>query len=407
MTCQRGVWKDARGFSMIELLTTTAILLVVTGAVFAVVNPSQGLYRTQPEVSDMQQRLRVGTGAIAQDLVMAGAGTYLGGAGGSLLNFFAPVLPFRIGTLNSDIDAGVFYRDNTISIMYVPQTASQCTIRDRMPQPSSEVKVNREPGCPVLPPPDDDALCGFEEGMRVVIFDETGAFDPFTVTEVQEDALHLQHRDDDFSKAYDVGAQISQVALHTYYLLENVAAGTFQLRHYDGYLDDQPIAENVTALQFEYLGDPRPAILLKPVSAPTGPWTSYGPRPPAPGVDRTGDSYGPGENCAFMIDPVSLEQVSRLPDLAPNSEGLVPLTEAMLTDGPWCPDDASDNRYDVDLLRIRRVGVRMRVQVASAQLRGPAGLLFSHGGTSRGGTLLVPDQEIRFDITPRNMNLGR
>jgi len=40
-------------------------------------------------------------------------------------------------------------------------------------------------------------------------------------------------------------------------------------------------------------------------------------------------------------------------------------------------------------------------------LRGPAGVLFTYGGTSTGGARLVPDQEIRFDITPRNMNLGR
>jgi hypothetical protein len=64
-------------------------------------------------------------------------------------------------------------------------------------------------------------------------------------------------------------------------------------------------------------------------------------------------------------------------------------------------------RYDADILRIRKIGVRLRVQVASAELRGPAGVLFSNGGTSTNTTLMVPDQEIRFDIVPRNFNLGR
>jgi hypothetical protein len=45
--------------------------------------------------------------------------------------------------------------------------------------------------------------------------------------------------------------------------------------------------------------------------------------------------------------------------------------------------------------------------VAQATLRGPAGVLFTHGGTSQGGERYVPDQQLRFDITPRNMNLGR
>jgi hypothetical protein len=40
-------------------------------------------------------------------------------------------------------------------------------------------------------------------------------------------------------------------------------------------------------------------------------------------------------------------------------------------------------------------------------MRGPAGTLFHRAGTSGAGQHYVPDQEISFDITPRNMNLGR
>jgi hypothetical protein len=99
--------------------------------------------------------------------------------------------------------------------------------------------------------------------------------------------------------------------------------------------------------------------------------------------------------------------VSRIPDLAPGSVGLVEITPAMLQDGPWCPGPAAPNRFDADMLRVRRVGVAMRVQVASADLRGPAGVLFTRGGTSKASARLVPDQEISFDVTPRNLNLGR
>jgi hypothetical protein len=118
-------------------------------------------------------------------------------------------------------------------------------------------------------------------------------------------------------------------------------------------------------------------------------------------------SWPAGENCAFVVDAVTGTHAGRLPDLAPGSQQLVPLPEAMLTDGPWCPDAAFKTRFDVDLLRIRKIGIRMRVQVAASELRGPAGVLFRNAGTSPGGNRLVPDQEIRFDITPRNFNLGR
>jgi hypothetical protein len=88
-------------------------------------------------------------------------------------------------------------------------------------------------------------------------------------------------------------------------------------------------------------------------------------------------------------------------------DALVPLAAAMLTDGPWCPDADNPNRFDADLLRVRRVRVTLRVESAAASLRGPAGPLFVHAGSSSGGHSFLPDHEIRFDVAPRNLNLQR
>jgi hypothetical protein len=100
-----------------------------------------------------------------------------------------------------------------------------------------------------------------------------------------------------------------------------------------------------------------------------------------------------------------MAQVPRLDTLA--NSGQVELTQAMLTDGPWCPDEMSGNRYDADLLRIRRVQVTLRVQSALESLRGPTSGLFLRGGTATDSKKMVPDQEIKFSVTPRNMTLGR
>ena len=43
------------------------------------------------------------------------------------------------------------------------------------------------------------------------------------------------------------------------------------------------------------------------------------------------------------------------------------MDEDMLTDGPFCPDSTSASRFDADLLRIRKVGVVLRVQVPSSR----------------------------------------
>jgi hypothetical protein len=95
---------------------------------------------------------------------------------------------------------------------------------------------------------------------------------------------------------------------------------------------------------------------------------------------------------------------------------LVPIPYSELNDGPWCPGfsnskgDELPNRFDADLLRIRKVRVTIRVQVGSESLRGanPVGqTLFINPGSSRTAEGFIPDQEIRFEVTPRNMNIGR
>jgi prepilin-type N-terminal cleavage/methylation domain-containing protein len=395
--------KDA-GFTLVEMLIAMAVMLLILGGVFQAFNPAPGSFRTQPEVADLQQRLRVGNERLYSGLVVAGAGIYSGQALGTLGQFFAPVLPYLVGALHNDPAAGVYFRTDAITIFHVPTTASQCTIRDRMPQPSSEVKVNAEPGCPA-----NDPLCGFDVGMRVIIFDGS-SFDFFTITEVQSDALHLQHRPPinpaDFSKAYDVGAVISQVNTDAYYWRQDPATNTFQLMHYDLFQNDVPLIDDVVNLRFEYMGDAAPPVLKAPVTDPIGPWTTYGPKPPALGVDVASDNWPAGENCTFTVDPASGLHVSRLATLgAPGT--LTALDATQLSDGPWCPDEDDINRYDADLHRVRQIRVTFRVQTGVAILRGPAGVLFSRAGTGRLSDRLVPDQAVQFDVTPRNLNLGR
>jgi prepilin-type N-terminal cleavage/methylation domain-containing protein len=394
------VRRNERGFTLVEMIVAMAIMVTVTSVIFSMVDPSRGAYRMQPEVADVQQRLRVGTDFLAGDLMMAGAGSPSGSPHvGTLTNFFAPIQPYRIGMIDSDPENGVFYRDDAITIMYIPHDAAQTTLSEAMPQPSSELKVNDQPNCPP-----GSGLCGFHENQRIIIFDETGAYDDMTITEVQEASNHLQHNKsvagNTLSKAYGAGAQIAQIEQKTFHY----NAATRQLMYYDGDQRDEAVIDEVVELRFEYFGEPRPPMIINPVTNAVGPWTSYGPKPPALGVQPT--SYPPGENCAFMVGPGGMH-VGRLADLAPGEQGLVLLTEDMLTDGPFCPDAAFTTRYDADILRIRKIGVRLRVQVASAELRGPAGVLFRNPGTATTIQHMVPDQEIRFDIVPRNFNLGR
>jgi hypothetical protein len=357
--------RGAHGFSLVETLVASAITLVITGAIFALVSPAQGLSQAQPDASDMQQRMRVSVETLYRDLAMAGAGPYHGSVSGSLARFFAPVLPYRAGRRNSDPINGVYYRTDAITLIYVPTTSSQTTIRDALPDASSQIGTNPQANCPA-----GDEVCGFREGMSVLVFDQTGAWDSFKITQVQGSLLRMEHRGQTLQKTYAPGSAIVEAEFHTYYLDQHGDV----LRQDDGLTTDVPVADDVVGLQFTYYGDPNP--------------------PPAP-KPEAGTA-----NCLF--DASGNPVLARLPS---TSDSVVELTPTALTDGPWCGRGAG--AFDADLLRIRQVRVSLRVQAASAALRGSDPSLFRRPGTARGNERFIPDFSTSFDVSPRNLQLTR
>ena len=358
--------QSERGFSLMELLVSTAIMITVTGAIFGLMNPAQGSGQVQPEVADQQQRLRIAHEALFKEVMMAGAGPYQGATTGSLVNFFAPILPRRVGRISPDPTTGAAsVKTDTITLTYVPNSYSQTTISAPMPPNSAELKVNDQPNCPK-----GRELCGFETGQDVIIFDNTGHFDTFTITHVQDSAGHLQHRGQDLNHTYQAGASITMVNQFTYYLNRT----TNQLMRYDG-TTDVAIADNVVDLRFDYYGDPNPPEFPKP---PAGIANCL--------YDAAGNYIGPGA-------------------LAATHGSLAPLTSAVLSNGPYC--GSGSNQFDADLLRVRKVRVTLRVQAALEGLRSTNAALFMKPGRARGSDRVLPDYRVTFEVTPRNLNLSR
>lgn len=389
--------RQQEGFSLLEAVFATALMLTVTAGVFQMMNPAQGSFSAEPEIADMQQRLRVGADTLSKDLVMAGAGAYLGTQAGSLGYFFAPVLPFRQGAVNDDGVEKAF--DDRITVIYVPSTTAQTTLAVALAGNSATptLTLAAETDCPKNPATGLPYLeCGFVKDMSVLVFDDTGNYDMFTITSVADATAQavVKRPPDSANTNYPIGSKVIEAASHTYYLKTDTANKVYQLMHYDGTSNtDVPVVDHVVGLKFEYFGEPQPPVLRNPTDAALLWKTTYGPKP-----------TGGVANCIFSGDVPPVPQLSVL---GGGNPGLVPLTAAMMTDGPWCPSAANANRWDADLLRIRRIGVTLRVQTAVDALRGPASALFTHGGTSQGGVKWVPDQEIRFSVSPRNLNLGR
>ncbi len=385
----------SNGFSLIELTLAMALLLLVTGGIFQALDPAHGAFQTEPEKADLQQRLRVAAAVLAEAVAGAGAGPSYGPAAGPLVNRLPPVLPLRIGRRNAD-PAGSF-RTDAITVMQTSPGAAQTTLAQPLAAASGIATIALEPGCSLA-----NASCGFVAGRHALVIGEGGRFDLFTVTAVSGTALTLQHDTRDSSYTYPAGTTIVEATVRAFHLKADAANNLLQLVRYDGDGGaDAPIVDHIASLAFSYQGAPDAPRVLNPPTAASGPWTSYGPRPPDPAAPPL-SGHVAGENCLFALDAAA-RPASRLPAL-PGS-GLVTLPATQFTDGPWCPDAADPNRFDADLFRVRAVRIAIRVEAAAASLRGTAAALFARPGTAS-GSRFVPDQEISLEIAPPNLTSG-
>jgi hypothetical protein len=198
---------------------------------------------------------------------------------------------------------------------------------------------------------------------------------------VSTDGAEIAHDDRALSSDVAEGALVGEVSVSAYSLRTDTTTGVLQLRRGSGGSQESPVVDRVTALAFEYFAESAPPEVAGggTGSART---TTYGPLPPPLDADNPHDAWPAGENCVFASDGVT--QRPRLAALLPDAHGLTLLPPGALADGPWCPDGASPNRWDADLLRIRLVRVTLRVQAPSPTAR------------------RAPDTEVRIEVALRN-----
>ena len=188
--------------------------------------------------------------------------------------------------------------------------------------------------------PLNDAVCGLSRASTVLASDDTRSFDLFHVDDVQGEVLVLRHTMTDSAKVYAAGSRLIEAVVRSYFLKVDSTTDSVQLVRDDGDGVAVPVVDHTVDLRLEYFGG-----------------TSN--------TDR--------------------------------------LDAAVLADGPWLPDALAPNRFDTDLLRVRSIAVTIRVESAVAALRGPAGPLFSRGGTSRRGSRFLPDFQMRVHAALRNL----
>lgn len=248
------------GFSLAEVLIATTVMLVVTGAVFTLLQRVAVTFDAQPEMADVQQRLRTGVMSLQRELLMAGAGGYAGAERSPLCRFLGAVQPYRWGA-----DPSVSFRADVISVAYVPGAPAHAGIL--------AMTVDEAPFDALIELKPETGAKRFAIGMRVVLFEPGGAWNLAVVTEVQGDTLNIRAATP-LAPAFAAGSGlIAELSTHTYYLKVDESTKTYQLMHFDGAQTDLPVVDNVISLRFRYwTGSAPEAIELTGAELTDGPW---------------------------------------------------------------------------------------------------------------------------------------
>jgi prepilin-type N-terminal cleavage/methylation domain-containing protein len=236
------------GFSLVEVLIAVAAFSIAVVPLLYVAAGGQRLARSQPEASDLQQRVRVAADKLRRDLAMAGAGPLHGSPAAEhpLSAYIPAIVPARMGVRSPDAPGTAF--PDRVCVIYVPEDGWHASLATSMPSASAPLAIDRTvPGC------GSAGQCGFTEGMRTLIVDARipgAGYDVFTVTGVAG-ALAHDSPNAPFSKAYDAGAVLMPIAQRVYHF----DRANRRLMVYDGYLSDMPLVDNVIDVTFSYFGE--------------------------------------------------------------------------------------------------------------------------------------------------------
>lgn len=373
-----------RGFTLAELLVASLVTLTVLSIAVGFIGAARTAFERDEAGADLAQRLRIGLQVLADDVRAAGAGAEL--AGDLVLADSVPVVE-PLGDIDGNPAAdGAFHG---LRLLTIPAAAGQGRLREATASPTDPLRLMPPPLCPA-----HDAVCGFAADEELILFDATSVHDFATVADVDplnvallpESPLRYRYREGAFAAVVE----------HTVYGLAPDESGGQRLVKRNAAGADMPLLDHVVDFEIDAYGAALPPALGLDARRP-----SYGPRPPPPGEDDDRETWGPGESCTIAVTGAGA-RVPRLPALGTGSE-LVRLAPEAFNDGPWCPDAASPNRFDADLLRIRRIDLRIRVEAANPAVRGASNGLFRRPGSGTGSAGWVPDGELRLSIVPRNL----
>jgi type II secretory pathway pseudopilin PulG len=355
VSAPRAGW--ASGFSLVEVLIATAIVVAVAGLVSALAIDAQATWRVENARIDLQQRSRVVSDVIRRALAAAGDVAHAGP--GFVAATLPVIVPRRVGRRSADPPTAV--RSDLFTVVRAATDVEPGLLSTPLPSGATSMVLG---GCAI-------PACGFAPGMTVLLTAGSGNYDLFTTVAVADSVLTVRHHGTGLHAGYPAGSAILAALSETYY----VDADERVLRRYDGDSVDVPVADDVVGMEVEYYGGVGPPVRS----------------PPADGI----------ETCLFEDD--GSYRTVLLPALQ-GSESFVRLGRERLQDGPWC--GSGGTAFDADLLRALRVRVRVRLQAADPSVRGADPVRFQVPGFAVDSARLVADATAVIDVVFRNSRSG-
>ena len=372
-----------RGFTLIELLLSSALALAVVGLALSVVTSARDSADRDAASGDLAQRLRIGADTMVQEIRATGAGGSFSGVV-SAADAIALVEPLASIDV-ADADSDVFHALRMTSL----RVAAEGMLRAAGPA-AGILALAPPPSCPALP-----GVCGLAPGDMAVVFDRAGVFDLFEVSAADSAGFTITP-DRLLASVYGPRAVVAGVDRATFGLTSDREGGKRLVKITEAGAT-LPIVDHVVSFEVRPFGRAEPPLPGRDeLEGPT-----YGPWPPRAGEDDVRERWGAGQGCTVMLNADGTH-APRLASLGAATD-VVRLSPDTLTDGPWCPGRTVGANYDADLLRIRRVDLHLRVEVASARLRGPAGRLYFRPGSHSRSASWVPDAEVHLSIVVRNL----
>ena len=284
------------GFTTIEMLIATALLLTVTASIVALATPVRDAVERSLGRTDLTGGSRFALDRLAAELRQAGSPPTLAAETVRFETLVATIVPL------ADLDSGLVQSPgHAIRTVSVPHQAPQGRLSAAVA--SGTVLLPLDPSAPCTAV---NAACGFRPGMLALLFDDTSS--QFVTVQAIGTAGEVR--------------------------ITSPLAGA------------APEGAVLTAIEI----------------------LTVGLRPDADGSWRLVRSKQ-GSELAVLDHVVSFEVETRGPDP----------------------------------LHVTRVDLRLRLETASAAMRGPAGYLFRRSGTSRRAQQWVPDIELRTSIAPRQV----